>query len=127
MRIKTMTGGIRNKYHRKNIQKQVSQNSELGILLGGRGEIFSSYMAIIDAPIIGHGSWAENCDYVYSIYDQKIQNNPNIKLDLTRCLIKSHSVIFGSWVNSGIFGFLFWFYIIITMFGIYRKILFFSF
>lgn len=97
------------------LEKQISQNSELGILLGGRGEIFSSYMAIVDAPIIGHGSWAENCKYIYSIYDSKIQYNPNIKIDLTRCLIKSHSVIFGSWVNSGIFGFLFWFYIIIII------------
>jgi O-antigen ligase len=105
------------------LEKQLSQNSELGILLGGRGEIFSSYMAISDAPIIGHGSWAENCDYIYSIYDHKIQFNPNIKLDITRCLIKSHSVILGSWVNSGIFGFLFWFYIIITMFKKLIKII----
>ena len=105
------------------LEKQISQNSELGILLGGRGEIFSSYMAIVDAPIIGHGSWAENCKYIYSIYDSKIQYNPNIKIDLTRCLIKSHSVIFGSWVNSGIFGFLFWFYIIITMLKRFIKII----
>ena len=97
------------------LEKQISQNSELGTLLGGRSEIFSSYMAIVDAPIIGHGSWAENCKYIYSIYDQIIQYNPNIKVNLTRCLIKSHSVIFGSWVNSGIFGFLFWFYIIIII------------
>ena len=97
------------------LEKQISQNSELGTLLGGRSEIFSSYLAIVDAPIMGHGSWAENCKYIYSIYDQIIQYNPNIKVDLTRCLIKSHSVIFGSWVNSGIFGFLFWFYIIIII------------
>ena len=97
------------------LEKQISQNSELGTLLGGRSEIFSSYMAIVDAPIIGHGSWAENCKYIYSIYDQIIQYNPNIKVNLTRCLIKSHSIIFGSWVNSGIFGFLFWFYIIIII------------
>ena len=98
------------------LEKQISQNSELGVLLGGRGEIYSSYMAIVDAPILGHGSWAENCDYIYAIYDQKILFNPNVKFDLSNCLIKSHSVILGSWVNSGIFGFMFWFYIIIILF-----------
>ena len=97
------------------LEKQISQNSELGVLLGGRGEIYSSYMAIVDAPILGHGSWAENCDYIYAIYDQKILFNPNVKFDLSNCLIKSHSVILGSWVNSGIFGFMFWFYIIIIL------------
>ena len=59
---------------------------------------------------------------IYAIYDQKFQYNPDIKLDLTRCLIKTHSVILGSWVNSGIFGFIFWFYIIISIIKLLKVI-----
>ena len=37
---------------------------DLGLLIGGRSEILVSIRAIMDSPIIGHGSWAK--DYRYS-------------------------------------------------------------
>ena len=37
---------------------------DLGLLIGGRSEILVSIRAIIDSPIIGHGSWAK--DYRYT-------------------------------------------------------------
>ena len=48
------------------LQKQIAQNSELGILLGVEVNFF-----ICDsnkrAPLLGHGSWAKDCKYIRNI------------------------------------------------------------
>ena len=102
------------------IIKQEIQSNELGFLLGGRNEFISSFAAIKDSPWLGHGSWAKNCDYVYLKYDVMIDLDPSAKLRLGDCLIPTHSIIFGSWVTSGIFGFIFWLHI---TFKIFKKII----
>jgi hypothetical protein len=93
--------------------KTLRQSSgDYGVFLGGRHEILSSYKAIIDAPIIGHGSWAKNCAYIDYLNTQLYKLNYNIVREYGDCQIPAHSVILESWVNSGIFGFIFWLYIL---------------
>jgi len=92
--------------------KQQAQSGDLGILIGGRGNIFGSLKAIFDAPLFGHGSWAKDCEYTYFKYDVLESFNYNPKLFLARCLIPAHSVIFGSWVTAGFFGGLVWIYLV---------------
>ena len=93
--------------------KTLRQSSgDYGVFLGGRHEILSSYKAIIDAPIIGHGSWAKNCEYIDYLNTQLYKLNYNIVREYGDCQIPAHSVILESWVNSGIFGFIFWLYIL---------------
>ena len=95
------------------VEKQEIQSGELGILLGGRTEIISSYKAILDAPLIGHGSWAKNCEYVDVKTDVLFRMGYLKKsIPSMSCLIPTHSVIFGSWVTAGFFGFLTWFYLL---------------
>lgn len=85
---------------------------EFGIILGGRPDLMSALLAIRDSPLIGHGSWARDPNYQYtmsadaillslgySIYPPIPENNP---------VLPSHSHILGAWVDAGILGALFW-------------------
>lgn len=106
-------------------EKYTKQSSGLlGPLIGGRSEIIASTKAIYDSPILGHGSWSSNCEYTIFLHDKKISLNYTSKLNLDNCLIPSHSVIFGTWVQSGIFGFIFWIFILINIFITLNKIIF---
>ncbi|MFH0938677.1 MAG: O-antigen ligase family protein [Planctomycetota bacterium] len=91
--------------------KQNRQSGDFGSIFGGRAEIWASSRAIMDSPIIGHGSWAKNpiyaeylldlCDYGYTI-----------KLPTESDLIPAHSHIFGAWVEAGVLGVFIWGYIL---------------
>ena len=94
------------------ISRQQGQEGNYGILIGGRTEIISAIKAIIDKPFLGHGSWAKDCFYIDYLQDFLSQNNYQKKLNLSKCLIPTHSLITGSWVYSGIFGMIFWLYIL---------------
>lgn len=84
----------------------------MGILLGGRAESLVSTQAIADSPIIGHGSWAKDYDYVNLYVEALEKRGVAIIGDPFRSgLIPSHSFFFGSWVEAGILGGVFWAYI----------------
>jgi hypothetical protein len=96
----------RNKYEEQS-------SGEYGALLGGRTEMLSSIPAIIDSPILGHGSWAKDPKYVLIEvqalaalgYEGAGKMAPE---DLQEGLIPEHSHILGAWVNAGILGAIFW-------------------
>jgi len=83
-------------------------HGSFGLLIGGRSEILVSMLAIIDSPIIGHGSWAK--DYRYDnelIYLKRVLGYyPGQPNELG--LIPAHSHLFGGWVEAGILGAVFW-------------------
>lgn len=103
------------KYHRQNA-------SGYGILIGGRSEILVSSQAIMDSPIIGHGSWSKELEY-FEQYVSILEKMGKISHEAARTMlmqeevpvIASHSHIFGSWVEAGILGALFWFWIFILV------------
>jgi len=88
-----------------------------GLLIGGRSEILISTRAFLDKPLFGHGSWAKDkAGYsdnfetefnrlgYYSIPDDtEIDNNS---------LIPAHSYLMGALVWAGIFGGMFWIFIL---------------
>lgn len=76
----------------------------------GRIEIASGLRAAMDSPIVGHGSWAKDMDYVYYLYDLRKRMGLTIS-PIESDLIPSHSYIIGAWVESGIMGFIFWLFI----------------
>jgi len=96
------------------IVKNTFQDGKYTYLLGGRPEIISSLKAIKDAPLLGHGSWAQNCYYNTYLENFLYQNNYAYNYDDLdkNCQIKGHSVILESWFNHGILGFIFWVYIL---------------
>ena len=100
---------------------------EFGVLLGGRGEIFSSALAIRDAPILGHGSWAMDTDY--ALQGQMTMGDLGYRPlapdpQAAAGLIPSHSYLFGAWVDAGILGAIFWAWVftvaIRAMLGLFR-------
>lgn len=96
------------------VKNRVQSESAGGLLLGGRPEILVSSQAVLDAPIIGHGSWPRNFKYVEMLAD--IQTKWGIPMDvdyaeeLSQGLIPTHSHLMGAWVQAGIMGAVFWFY-----------------
>jgi len=79
-----------------------------GLLGGGRSEILSSAIAIKDSPILGHGSWAKNCQYTDILIEMKRKLGYVAGAENDDCLIPSHSIIMGAWVEAGILGAFVW-------------------
>jgi hypothetical protein len=95
----------------KETQKYMQQASgQYGALLSSRPEFLASSVAIMDSPLIGHGSWAKDPKYnaiiAYVLADLGYEN-PHTYIGLDD-LIPSHSHVFGAWVESGVIGALFW-------------------
>ncbi len=95
-------------------EKYETQSSgKYGAFLGGRFELLSSIPAIIDSPILGHGSWAKDPKYVLleqqalALLGYRDAGDLSID-DLKEGLIPSHSFILGAWVDAGILGAIFW-------------------
>jgi hypothetical protein len=88
-------------------------SGDFGLFLGGRGEIVASIHAIMDSPIIGHGSWAK--DYKYAdmyVYLKHIMGYHAVYRPDKLGLIPSHSHLFGGWVEAGILGAVFWIWVL---------------
>lgn len=89
---------------------EVQASSKFGLLLGGRSEILSAYFAVLDSPILGHGSWP--LDYkgynirAAELMDIEITSRMRYHLGLIRC----HSHITTAYVWHGVLGFMFWCY-----------------
>jgi hypothetical protein len=92
-------------------ERQTENGSSL--LLGGRAESLISSQAISDSPIIGHGSWAKDMEYVMLYVRILEERGEDIFGDpFKSALIPSHSYLLGAWVEAGFLGGLFWFYVL---------------
>lgn len=86
-----------------------AQSGNLGVLIGGRPEILVASQAVIDSPVLGHGSWAKDFTYVnllagrLSSFGYEVGAGPS---DVG--LIPTHSYLIGSWVWAGFLGAVFW-------------------
>ena len=88
----------------------VQTSNNQNILIGGRSESSSSIEAILDSPIIGHGSWAKNDKYILLFLKaQGVDPSSGAgRAMLETKLIPTHSHLLGAWVEAGFLGFLFW-------------------
>ena len=110
-------------------EKQTRGNkSMMALLLGGRMESFCGLIACVDKPIIGFGPWAMDEDgytgeflrkYAHpEDYDLFLKNLANAQKrgeDWVMRLIPAHSIIVQFWLWYGIFGLLFWLYVIFIL------------
>jgi hypothetical protein len=111
-------------------QRLESFDPVLGILAGGRPESFSSWAAIADSPIIGHGSWARNAEY-FNIYINALRTYGSAetireaegKIYVGEPMIPTHSHIFGAWVEAGLIGAVFWVFVLRLIFRSMRRAL----
>ena len=84
-------------------------SNPIGVLAGGRSELLTSPRAILDSPILGHGSWAKDARYVELQRQGLIELGvPNGNEPTDPTLIPTHSYLLGSWVWAGLGGGLFW-------------------
>ena len=100
---------------------QAKNESELqgkaGLLLGGRPEILVSSRAVMDSPILGHGSYAKDFKYVEMLVDLQTRMGlpPEESMwDLEEGgsgLIPAHSHLMSAWVYAGVLGAVFWIYL----------------
>lgn len=99
----------------------------VALLIGGRMESFCGLIACVDKPIIGFGPWAEDNDGYVNDFLQKYANvdsyNEYLKwmeyysdkgVNLVG-RIPAHSCITQFWLWYGIFGLLFWLYVIFVV------------
>jgi O-antigen ligase len=98
---------------------QTQQEGELGILVGGRPETLVAIQAIRDSPLLGHGSYA--VDPKYTALKQDIEYRygyveNDVAADEESPTIPAHSHLTQAWVESGIFGGIFWAYALFLAF-----------
>ena len=90
---------------------RLQASTDVGVLLAGRSESLISLKAYADAPILGHGSWAQDKasyldEYLSLRYRYGITEDDKQEDDST--LIPAHSYLIGAMVWGGIVGGLFW-------------------
>jgi len=92
-------------------QKYESQASEAGLplIIAGRSESLVSVEAVMDAPLLGHGSWPENPYYADRLAFRRYQLGLSKSMTPSEdTLIPTHSHLLGSWVEAGLAGGIFW-------------------
>jgi hypothetical protein len=107
--------------------KYIAQSrGKLGLLIGGRPETMVSVYAVMDSPIVGHGSWAEDSKYIEMLQDLSSETGyteeggQGQSLDAS-FLIPTHSYLMGAWVFAGFVGALFWIYVYyLVILGIFK-------
>lgn len=111
-------GYLPDKVTRKYQMGKASNLGVAGLIIGGRPEILISYQAVLDSPIIGHGSWAADPKYTALFYDVADELKLDIHLSNLRNtvsasdLIPIHSVVMQAWVWAGVLGLLLWIYLL---------------
>ena len=80
-------------------------------MASGRGDFIQSLYLVSQKPIMGYGSYAKDNNQLLEDYYKSngmIYNSSK----LHDKMLPGHSYLMGSWVYSGILGFIFWIYII---------------
>ena len=104
--------------------KYIAQTSRgtglLSILMSGRSGFFSAFYAALDKPIIGHGSWALDRNGYYRHFLEEYGSNEELEEYYASSvgrgemddLLPGHSQIMVGWTWYGIFGLIFWLYVL---------------
>ena len=115
----------------KELRKYELQSREgdaFHMLMAGRVEFFVCLYAACQQPLIGRGSWAMDWDGIYPEFVFKYGSEQDYaKLQKTIIetnnlhVIPFHSHIATYWMWHGIFGLLFWLYVLWIVVGLMRK------
>jgi hypothetical protein len=101
---------------------ETQAGGDLGVLVGGRPETLVAIQAIIDKPIIGHGSFPYEPKYLQLKqdiqYEHGYSDSDEPEEDISG-VIPTHSHLTMAWVESGILGGACWIYIfVLTLRGV---------
>lgn len=123
--------GMKDAQHER--ERAVSQsdrnvgNRVLALLMGGRAEFFIGLIAALDKPIIGHGTYAIDTKGYRQEFISKYGNDRDI--ELFRLIersgriqgIPAHSHIIQAWMCNGIWGLVFWVYVLGLVVSTFRS------
>ena len=131
--VAAKSGVLGESAQQKYVEQTRGNDSTLGLLMGGRSEVFIGLYAVLHQPIVGFGPWAvdwngyeEEFRQKYGLYDyeeaaktqaylRQLGMNPNIRF------IPAHSHIVGSWLWYGIFGLIMWCYFLYLIFRFFKE------
>ncbi len=104
----------------ENDQAKFEQQSQgkLGIIFGGRPEGLVAARAIMDSPILGHGSYAVDYKYYELLQEYRYRfgyAEGDDAEDVEEPGIPTHSHLTMSWVEGGFLASLFWFYMLMLI------------
>lgn len=98
--------------------EMIDWNSNLFMLLfAARTDFFVSAIAFIDEPLWGHGSWALDTSHKYTILQSKLLGEDK-EITNKIMLVPNHSVVMGKGTANGIFAFIIFLWIFITIYKI---------
>ena len=120
--------GLLGEMNREKYERQTKgDKSVMGLLMGGRMDSFCGLIACIDKPIVGFGPWAMDDgrytgEFLSKYADEEDYQN-FIELELYKqrygitgvSLIPCHSFITEFWLWYGIFGLIFWLYVVYVL------------
>ncbi len=108
--------GISGAEEQQKNEQQAASGSWANYLFAGRPEFLVSLQAVIDSPLIGHGSDPNEPKYLEIMIDRQVETGGMDMLDsLSEWLggrIPVHSYLLQAWVGAGILGSLIWFYLL---------------
>jgi hypothetical protein len=107
--------GLLSQYEQEKNEKQAE--SPGGLLIGARPATLVSWRAVIDSPILGHGSKPKNPKYAEMLADLEVrygmsEASPEDQADRSEGKIPSHSFLLGTWISAGVLGAVFWIYLL---------------
>lgn len=131
-RVSATQGWLGEEALKKYEQQTQGDTSIMALLLGGRMESFCGLIACVDNPIIGFGPWAmDNDGYTgeflekYGTYEDVSNYYKSVEWNLahrrTQHMIPCHAYITEFWCWYGIFGLLFWVYVIFVFIRYLRQ------
>jgi O-antigen ligase len=103
-----------------------SQNSSALLLISARREVFYTTEKIKQSPLIGGGSYVR-IDEKTLLDSVRLQNSVGLsvrssgEISAGETLLPSHSYLFGSWVEAGILGAVFWIYVLFFIFAFFNS------
>ena len=125
-RVSATQGWLGEDALKKYEQQSRGETGIMSLLLGGRMESFCGLIACIDKPIVGFGPWAiDNDGYIaeflekYGTYEDASNYYKQMEWNLahgrTQHMIHCHAYITEFWLWYGIFGLIFWLYVIFVL------------
>lgn len=101
-------------------QKYLTQKEGGNIVQGGRTATFMGLMLVAEKPITGWGSYAKDTwgfseNYYYE-HNMKYYEDP-----YSTPILPSHSYFVGAWMQNGILGAVFWIWILVMLWKIFKS------
>lgn len=113
---KLVSGEWGSNQNREQLAKVDNSTNPFMMLFAARTDFYVSWLAFMDKPILGHGSWAEDKDLKYYKIQTKLLSDEKLKRNPDNQYVPIHSVVVGMGTRNGIVPFVFFLIIFIQIY-----------